>query len=68
MGYLGENEAVCAEPGWPNRLDARGIPARTDRLVPGKFNSPHGVGVDADGNLYVAEWLIGGRLTKLLKV
>lgn len=68
VGYLGENEAVCIQPGWPNMLDARGIPTRTDRLVPGRFNSPHGVGVDADGNVYVAEWLIGGRMTRLAKV
>ena len=27
----------------------------------------HGLAVDADGNLYVAEWLIGGRFVKLVK-
>ncbi|HLF04566.1 MAG TPA: hypothetical protein VI855_05065, partial [Dehalococcoidia bacterium] len=50
--YLGENGAVAETPGWPN------VPA--ERIVPGKFNSPHGLAVDRDGNLYVAEWLIGG--------
>ena len=65
--YLGDNEAVCSEPGWPNEKDAAGQPARTSRLRPGKFNSPHGLGVDAGGNLYVAEWLIGGRLVRLEK-
>jgi hypothetical protein len=34
-------------------------PARPDRL-----NSPHSVAVDADGNLFVSEWLLGGRYTK----
>jgi hypothetical protein len=68
VGYLGDNEAVCAKPGWPNMLDDRGIPTRTNRLAPGKFNSPHGVGVDGDGHIYVAEWLIGGRMTKLVRV
>ena len=37
----------------------------TSLLEAGKFNSPHGLAVDANGNLYVAEWLIGGRVTKL---
>ena len=31
----------------------------------GKFNSTHGMAVDRQGNLYVAEWLIGGRFIKL---
>jgi hypothetical protein len=30
-----------------------------------RFNSPHGGASDADGNLYVSEWLLGGRYTKL---
>jgi hypothetical protein len=36
-------------------------------LEAGKFNSPHGMAIDGEGNLYVAEWLIGGRFTKLAK-
>ena len=28
------------------------------------LNSPHSVAVDADGNLYVSEWLLGGRYAK----
>ena len=42
---------------WPN------IPQET--LEPGLFNSPHGIAADPDGNIYVADWLIGGRITKL---
>jgi sugar lactone lactonase YvrE len=41
---------------------------RTALLEPGRFDSPQGMAVDAQGNLYVAEWLIGGRSTKLAKV
>jgi hypothetical protein len=62
--YLGRNDAVCAA-GWPNALDERGVPTRTPRLEVGKFNSPHGLAVDRDGNVCVAEWLIGGRTVKL---
>ena len=59
--YLGENSgAFKLNLGWPN------IPHET--LVPGKFNSPHGVATDSDGNIYVAEFLIGGRINKLAKV
>jgi hypothetical protein len=34
-------------------------------LQPGRFNSPHGLATDASGAIYVSEWLIGGRFTKL---
>jgi hypothetical protein len=66
--YLADNEAVCTTPGWPNSLDESGRPTRRTDLTPGKFNSPHGLGADTAGNLYVAEWLIGGRYTKLAKI
>ncbi len=36
-------------------------------LEAGKFNRPHTIAADNDGNLYVTEWLLGGRLTKLAR-
>jgi DNA-binding beta-propeller fold protein YncE len=65
VAYLGRNDEVCTVEGWPNMLDRDGNLVRTTFLAPGKFNSPHGMAADADGNVYVAEWLIGGRFTKL---
>ena len=65
--YLGDNEQVCDTEGWPNIKNKRGKITRTNLLKLGRFNSPHGVAVDKDGNLYIAEWLIGGRITKLNK-
>ena len=65
--YLGENTSVVDVDGWPNNLNEEGEPVRTRLLEPGKFNAPHGVATDADGNIYVAEWGIGGRYEKLLK-
>ena len=58
--YVGENSAARKSPGWPD------LPAA--QILPGKFNSPHGMAVDSAGNLYVAEWIIGGRVTKLLRL
>lgn len=73
--YLAENEPIAhvernsAEdvPGWPNNLDDGGNVVRSRVLEPGKLNSPHGIATDAAGNIYGAEWLIGGRYTKLVK-
>ena len=64
---LGDNLEVTETPGWPNMLDEHGVSTRTDRLRPGRFNSPHGLATDADGNIYVSESLIGGRYNKLSK-
>ncbi len=68
IGYLGDNGEVCNLPGWPNGVDAHEHPKRMPQLRPGLFNSPHGLAADADGHLYVAEWLIGGRTIKLARV
>jgi hypothetical protein len=64
IGYVGDNPEVLARPGWPNRVDENGATVRP-ALEPGKLNSPHGLAVDAGGNLIVAEWLIGGRMARL---
>jgi DNA-binding beta-propeller fold protein YncE len=68
VAYLGANEEVAKVDGWPNNLDEQGQLIRTRLLESGKFNSPHGMAVDGNGNIYVAEWLIGGRHTKLVRV
>ena len=68
VGYLGENEAVCEIEGWPNSKDKTVEIVRSRFLELCKFNSPHGLDVDEVGNLYVSEWLIGGRSIKLVTV
>ncbi|MEM1013722.1 MAG: hypothetical protein AAGI46_16055 [Planctomycetota bacterium] len=45
--------------GWPNV--AEGL------LHAGSFHTPHGIDVDADGNIYVVEWYVGGRVSKLIR-
>ncbi len=65
--YLGDNHGVAAERGWPNVLNEQGVPTRSNRLRAGFFNSPHGVAADEAGNIFVSEWLIGGRYIKLAR-
>ncbi len=48
-----------APEAWPNT-------ARSD-LQPGVFNSPHAACFAPKGDLYVVEWITGGRITKLEK-
>jgi hypothetical protein len=39
-----------------------------DKFIPGQFMCPHGACFDRDGNIFVAEWVEVGRVTKLRKV
>jgi hypothetical protein len=38
------------------------------KWLPGKFVHPHDACFDADGNIYVAEWVARGRVTKLRRL
>ncbi len=58
---LGDNQEVTKVAGWPNL-------AGTSYVQPGRFNSPHGIAVAENGDVFVVEWIIGGRITKLRKV
>ena len=63
VAELGANPDLVDPPrpdGWPNL-------AGTEHVQPGQFNSPHGACFGPDGDLYVVEWIIGGRITKLAK-
>lgn len=70
VGYLAEDVDCHAKggwpsrPGWPNMIsDAEQAPAPHPH--PDRVNSLHALAVNADGNLLVSEWLIGGRYDKL---
>jgi len=59
VAHLGDSNA----PMWNN-------PLRTeprDRFIAGQFICPHGACFDADGNIFVVEWVEVGRVTKLRK-
>lgn len=64
VGYLGASRAP-ERLGWPNALDDAGNTIPVPDLVPGRFNSPHGIDTDSSGAVYVTEWLIGGRIVRL---
>lgn len=57
---IGDNDGGFHIDGWPNAPVA-GVHA-------GKFNAPHGIAANKRGDLFVVEWMIGGRITKLEKV
>ncbi len=53
-----------------DKADSKGFTIRTDesRWEQGKFVHPHDACFDREGNLYVAEWVSTGRVTKLTRV
>lgn len=61
---LGDDEAWRAEC-LANNFKMR---SQRDRWQQGKFVHPHDACFDADGNIFVAEWVATGRVTKLVKV
>lgn len=65
--HIGANDAITERDGWPNQILSNGETG-APQFEPGKFNSPHAVASDRAGNLYVAEWVIGGRMIQLRKM
>ncbi len=57
--HLGDN---------PDPAKRRNHGVKKEDLTPGDFVTPHGAIWDKAGNIYVAEWLPYGRVTKLQKV
>jgi len=53
---LGFHAGADQQDGWPNNRQW---------VAAGEFNSPHSATADAHGNIYVVEWITGGRVTKL---
>jgi len=69
----GENRVIAHladDVSWRNQvLDKKiGMRNRADLWRPGKFIHPHDACFDDDGNIFVAEWVVGGRVTQLRKV
>jgi hypothetical protein len=50
-------------PNWPN-FNVKGEP---ERIAPGRCNSPHAAALAVNGDIYLVEWILGGRITKLAR-
>lgn len=70
---LNENNEVVAQlgddPQWREQVlaDKFAMRARPADWLPGKFVHPHDACFDADGNIFVVEWVKTGRVTKLVR-
>jgi len=66
---LDRNNKVVANLGDDSKSDWRKTRTLTsERFTPGKFICPHGACFDHEGNIFVAEWVEVGRLTKLRRL
>lgn len=66
IGYVGENEPVSKDPGWPGASVPGWPNLPPEEIRAGAFNSPHGVATGADGSVWIVEWYSpGGRIVKL---
>lgn len=50
----------------PKKWAGNGVPQKD--WVDGQFIAPHGACYDKDGNIFVAEWVVPGRVTKLKRI
>lgn len=58
VAFLGDN---------PNKKQWANFKVPTTEWVDGIFTAPHGLCFDKVGNIYVQDWNVSGRVTKLLK-
>jgi len=63
----GDNDVAVHLGEGPEDFRERRLKSR-EHFPPGQFVCPHGACFDADGNIFVAEWVEIGRFTKLRKV
>lgn len=64
IAHLGYDEA------WTERVKANNLKLRStpEQYEAGRFVHPHDACFDADGNIFVVEWVPQGRVTKLRRV
>jgi hypothetical protein len=63
-----DNRLVCHLGDNPDQTQWANNAVPREQLVPGRFCTPHGAIWDSRGDVYVAEWLAYGRVTKLRHV
>lgn len=66
LSILSTNGGLIERIGFQHDADQlSGWPNERAHLKNGRFNSPHSAAADAAGNVFVVEWIIGGRITKI---
>lgn len=72
VSILDENNKTVAQLGEDvqriTSKEGRGIRNDESKWVPGKFVHPHDACFDAAGNIFVAEWVQSGRVSKLTRL
>lgn len=63
-----DNKLICHLGDNPDKSQWSNNGVKPADLKPGAFCTPHSARFDADGNIYVVEWLPYGRVTKLKKL
>lgn len=56
------------EPAWRENVMKMEARMKPDQAPAGKFLHPHDACFDADGNIFIAEWVHTGRITKLRRL
>lgn len=67
----GQNKVIAHlgdDADWREHVMKDGVRTHPDQWPAGKFIHPHDAAFDADGNIFIAEWVATGRITKLRKV
>jgi len=64
--FLGQNKKIHMHGKWPAEL-MLGYPDERANVQDGMCNSPHGMAVAGNGDLYYGEWIVGGRVNKLVR-
>lgn len=71
---LDKHDSVVAKLGHSQKLEERvmnrelNVRSKREQWSPGTFIHPHDACFDRDGNIFVSEYVLGGRVTKLRKV
>lgn len=67
----GDNKIIAqlgGDEAWGEHVMKDKVRSDPDQWPAGKFIHPHDATFDADGNIFVAEWVATGRITKLKKL
>jgi len=67
----GDNKVIARlgdDAGWQEKVMQRQVRNHPDQWPAGQFIHPHDACFDAAGNIFVAEWVATGRITKLRRL